>query len=101
MFVGIRDLDRFIGVMDNFDDFKMLGLQQQICVFFNDIMQFFKDVQINSFGVILWNNILDGVCGFLNVLLWVKNFIDCLGSQDCMDFFFDSLDQMYEMEYYF
>lgn len=100
MSAGIRDLDRLTGVMDNSDDSTMSGPQQQIRASFNDIMQSLKDAQINSSGAILWNNTLDGVRGFLNVLSWAKNFTDCSGSQDCTDFFFDSLDQMYEMEYH-
>ena len=100
MSAGIRDLDRLTGVVDKSDDSTMSGPRQQIRASFNDIMQSLKDVQINSSGANLWNKTLDGVRGFLNVLSWAKNFTDCSGSQDCTNFFFDSLEEMYEMEYH-
>ena len=100
MSAGIRDLERLTGVEDNSDDSTMSGPQQQIRASFNDIMQSLKDVQKNSSAANSWNNTLDDVRGFLNVLSWAKNFTDCSGSQDCTDFFFDNLQEMYEMEYH-
>ena len=67
---------------------------------YSDIIQFLKDVQINSSGAISWNDTLNDVRGFLDVLTQKKNFTDCSGIQDCADFFFDSLEEMYGMEYH-
>lgn len=99
MSAGIRDLKKLTDIEDSSNG-SMLGPQQQIRASFSDIIQSLKHVQINSAGAISWNNTLDDVRGFLNVLSWAKNFTECSGSQDCTDFFFDSLEEMYEMEYH-
>lgn len=99
MSAGIRDFEKLTGIEENFDD-SISGPQQQIRASFSDIIQSLKDVQINSSGAISWSNTLDDVREFLNVLSWAKNFTECSGIQDCTDFFFDSLEEMYEMEHH-
>jgi len=99
MSAGIKDLEKLIGVEENFDG-SISGPQKQIRASFSDIIQSLKEVQINSSGAISWSHTLDDVREFLNVLSWAKNFTECSGIQDCTDFFFDSLEEMYEMEYH-
>lgn len=67
---------------------------------YSDIIQYLKDSQLKSSGAISWKDALNDVRGFLDVLMQKKNFTECSGIQDCTDFFFDGLEEMYEMEYH-
>ncbi len=95
---GIRSLESLLKT-DKPDEFSS-GTRQQIGESFSDIIQSLKGVQLNSSGAIYWNDTLDDVRGFLDVLSREKNFTECSGVQDCTNFFFDRLEEMYEMEYH-
>ena len=65
---------------------------------YSDMRQFLKDAQLNTSGATSWSDILNDARGFLDFLTQKKNFTQCSGILDCVDFFFDSLEEMYEME---
>ncbi|KAL9986757.1 hypothetical protein ACROYT_G000947 [Oculina patagonica] len=99
---GIRSLEKLLTVKDNTDEFSS-GTRQQIGDAFSDIIQSLKDatgLERNRMGTVSWNDTLEDVRGFLDVLSREKNFTECSGVQDCTDFFFDRLEEMYEMEYH-
>ena len=99
MSAGIRNLETLLAVKDEPGD-SSSDTWQQIGASFSDTIQTLKDAQLNNSGVISWNDTLDDVRGFLDVLSREKNFSECSGVQDCVDFFFDRLEEMYEMEYH-
>lgn len=53
----------------------------------------------NSTGEVTWARILEQWRASLNVLTTYKNFTECSGSQDCVDYFFRTLDEFYLFEY--
>ena len=65
---------------------------------YSDTIQFLKDAQLNTTGVTSWSDMLNDARGFLDIVTQRKNFARCSGILDCADFFFESLDEMYEME---
>ena len=65
---------------------------------YSDTIQFLKDAQLNITGVTSWSDMLNDARGFLDIVTKRKNFAQCSGILDCADFFFDSLDEMYEKE---
>ncbi|KAJ7388692.1 hypothetical protein OS493_036241 [Desmophyllum pertusum] len=99
MAAGIRGLEELPGVEDKAGVFSTEP-SQQIRIYFSDTIQYLKDAQLNNSGTISWNNTLNDFRGFLDVLSQNKNFTECSGFQDCTDYFFDSLEEMYEMEYH-
>ena len=99
MATGIRSLDNLLAVKDNLIDFTS-GPQQQIRRLLSDTVQSIKDVQLNNSDAGSWNDTLDDLRAFLDILSWEKNFTECSGVQDCTDFFFDHLGELYEMEYH-
>lgn len=99
MSAGLRGLEKLPIVEENAGEFSS-GHWQQIRASFSDTIQSLKDTRRNSSGTIPWNNTLDDVRGFLDVLSREKNFTECSGIQDCTDFFFESLEEMYKMEHH-
>ena len=99
MSAGLRGLEKLPFVEENAGEFSS-GHWQQIRASVSTTIQSLKDTLRNSSGAIPWNNTLDDVRSFLDVLSQEKNFTDCSGIRDCTDFFFDSLAEMYEMEYH-
>ena len=65
---------------------------------YSDTIQFLKDAQLNTTGVTSWSDMLNDARGFLDIVTNKENFAQCSGILDCADFFFDSLDEMYEKE---
>ena len=99
MSAGLRGLEKLPFAKEDASE-SSSGHWQQIRASFSDTIQSLKDTRRNSSGAIPWNNTLDDARGFLDVLAREKNFTDCSGIQDCIDFFFDSLAEMYEMEHH-
>lgn len=99
MSAGLRGLEKLPFAKEDASE-SSSGHWQQIRASFSDTIQSLKDTRRNSSGAIPWNNTLDDARGFLDVLAREKNFTDCSGIQDCVDFFFDSLAEMYEMEHH-
>ena len=64
----------------------------------SDIIFSYGDAQLKSSEELSWSDILHDARGFLDILTQRKNFTQCSGILDCADFFFDSLEEMYEME---
>lgn len=57
-----------------------------------------KSHYVNSTGEVKWDRILEQWRASLNVLTTHKNFTECSGSQDCVDYFFRTLDEFYLFE---
>ncbi|PFX29112.1 hypothetical protein AWC38_SpisGene6173 [Stylophora pistillata] len=87
VFAGIKGIEEL-----NYDD-KNDGNNS-----YSDMIQFLKNAQLNITGTTSWSDILSDARGFLDVMTQRKNFTQCSGISDCAGFFFDSLDEMYEME---
>lgn len=58
-----------------------------------------KSHYANSTGGVTWSSILEQWRSSLNVLTTYKNLTECSGSQDCVDYFFRTLDEFYLFEY--
>ncbi|PFX29109.1 Fibulin-5 [Stylophora pistillata] len=65
---------------------------------YSDIFQFLKNAQLNTTGGTSWSDMLNDTRGFLDAVTLKKRFTQCSGILDCADFFFDSLDELYERE---
>ena len=98
---GIRSLQGVLDVKDSFDHFSSGPWQQNGTSFSAAVIKSLNEaVQLDSSGMISPNKTLDDVRGFLDILSQEKNFTKCSGVQDCTDFFFGSLEEMYQMEYH-
>ena len=45
-----------------------------------------------------WKDTLEDWKGFLEILSEKKQFLDCSGTEDCINYFFDQLWDLYEFE---
>ena len=75
------------------------ALSQQPLESLEGMMWSLKSHYANSTGGVTWDSILEQWRASLNVLTTYKNFTECSGSQDCVDYFFRSLDEFYLFEY--
>ena len=64
---------------------------------FADIIQLLRQEQMPS-NVPSWEETLQDWRGFLEIFTAKKNFSDCSGTHDCINFFFDELWEMYQNE---
>ena len=87
LFSGIRGMEELSGANKNDGNSS-----------YNDIILSYGDAQLNGSEASSWSDILHDTRGFLDILTQRKNFSQCSGILDCADFFFDSLEGMYEME---
>lgn len=97
MAAGIRGLEVLPGEADN-DGRFLPGPSQEIRAAFSDTVQSMKETYLDASRSLSWNTTLNDLRGFLDVLSRKNNFTECSGIRDCIDFFFDSLEEMYEME---
>ena len=73
---------------------------QEIQAALNDTAQSLKQTYLNEARPASWNSTLTDLRAFLDLMSKEKKFTTCSGIQDCVDFFFDSLADMYEFEYH-
>ena len=99
MLTGLRGLEKLPVEEDN-TGAPLSGPTRDILAAFSDTVQSLKETYLNSSRMISWNTTLNDLRGFLDVLSRKNNFTECSGIQDCIDFFFDSLGEMYETEYH-
>lgn len=72
------------------------GPLEEIQSTFDDTLKSIRNMFLNDTSV--GNTSLDDLHASLDVLSKTKNFSECSGFQDCVEFFFDSLWSMYETE---
>ena len=87
LFSGIRGMEELSGENKNDGNSS-----------YSDIILSYGDAQLNGSEASSWSDILHDTRGFLDILTQRKNFSQCSGILDCADFFFDSLEEIYEME---
>ena len=96
---GIRGLEK-LSDEDKNDRVVLSGPSEEIRVAFNNTVQSLKERHLDHSRSLSWNDTLKDLRGFLEVLSREHNFTECSGIQDCIDFFFDSLEEMYEGEHH-
>ena len=74
------------------------GPLEEIQSTFDDTLKSIRQMFLNDTSVATRNTSLDDLHALLDVLSKTKNFSECSGFQDCVEFFFDSLWSMYETE---
>lgn len=94
MVASLRDLSKFSLHGDSHD----YGPLEEIQSTFNDTLQSIKKVYLNELSTTSWNSSLEDLRAFLDVWSKGKNISECSGIQDCVEFFFDTLAEMYKME---
>lgn len=96
---GIRGLEK-LSDEDKNDRIVLSGASEEIRVALNNTVQSLKETYLDHSRSLSWNDTFKDLRGFLEVLSREHNFTECSGIQDCTDFFFDSLEEMYEEEYH-
>ena len=71
---------------------------QQLRAAFYDVILSIKETQVNSSSRTPWNTTLEHWRGYLDVITQEKNFTQCSGTKDCVDYFFSTLEDLYEFE---
>ena len=78
---------------------KTFSSTPQLQVTFSEMMQSLKDHFVNITSATKWESILEQWRVHLNVLTGDKNFTECSGIEDCLEFFFYNLNDFYLFEY--
>ena len=71
----------------------------QLQTSFSEMMQSIKDNYIDITSTTSWETILEQWRVHLNVLTADKNFTECSGIEDCLEYFFRNLHEFYQFEY--
>ena len=99
LFYGISSSLSAFDSNNNHSGEKISSPSQQLLRSFRGMIKSLRARYANSTSKTTWGSILEQWRDSLNVLTRNKNFTECSGSQDCVDYFFDTLLEFYQFEY--